>query len=684
MVRNTLIRVFTSVLCFTAFLAAASPGVSEETLPLDQLTFDQWYGIYMQGKKVGYAHLKTGPIDHQGMPVFQVDATIKIEAQIESMKMQIGHRSNTHFATQAPWKRLRAQEVMDMAGARTTYKEAFVDGRYSVTTLTPSGTQQQVTDQPSASLADHFAIELACLRGVPKGYKGESLSWNVETMNDEKKTFEFLRVETRISGGVTTSLAHVREIGEDGDASEIVYEMETGRIVQWSMGSLFTMRLEPKEMALDRSKIRDYVLTSNHSVDRKLGFNDPTRVERCHLFLPGLLPTDVKKSPRLDINERDGGVEIWVRNEPFSAPGEATSDPAHFLKDSPGIQSAHPEMVALAQKIVGLETSPRKKAERIVHWVYANVEKSRLFDTDALTVLRKRKGDCSEHSILAVALARASGIPAQKEGGMMYAGDRQNVFVAHAWVRFYLEGAWVEMDPTWDQVQVDATHITLTSTGFSKLQGQKIQVLGASGATGLGLRRCANRSCRKLAISDSWTQCPDCAKPLPELSQGERWEFPEKFVVVGRMYRNRERGFQIEIPGPRWSFITDTKLVQSQRNRVPVILHSRNQRYAMVRIEEPSEKTLEEYAKQIRPKGQNPTRLGQEKITIHDREAIRIRWKSYIKEEPTHFSYALIQDGNRFYQILCWCSEAADPETAQTEFETIQQSFRIRGRPRPQ
>jgi hypothetical protein len=69
----------------------------------------------------------------------------------------------------------------------------------------------------------------------------------------------------------------------------------------------------------------------------------------------------------------------------------------------------------------------------------------------ARDILRMRSGDCTEHSILTIALLRAQGIPARAAVGMIltesFAG-MEDVFVFHMWVEAFANGRWVLIDST--------------------------------------------------------------------------------------------------------------------------------------------------------------------------------------------------------------------------------------------
>ena len=77
-------------------------------------------------------------------------------------------------------------------------------------------------------------------------------------------------------------------------------------------------------------------------------------------------------------------------------------------------------------------------------------------------MLATRRGDCTEHALLATALLRASGIPARRIDGLVYmkAGDGLPALYWHEWVEAYV-GEWVEMDPTFAQSVADPSHIAL-------------------------------------------------------------------------------------------------------------------------------------------------------------------------------------------------------------------------------
>jgi len=131
----------------------------------------------------------------------------------------------------------------------------------------------------------------------------------------------------------------------------------------------------------------------------------------------------------------------------------ATSD---FLQPGPFIQSDHPKIQAKVQEIISPDDPLAVRASKLVAWIYKRVEKRPVLSVpNALETLNNLVGDCNEHAVLLAAMARAAGIPAQVEAGLVYQRGR---FYYHAWNVLFL-GTWVTADAVMGQMPADVTHI---------------------------------------------------------------------------------------------------------------------------------------------------------------------------------------------------------------------------------
>ena len=127
-----------------------------------------------------------------------------------------------------------------------------------------------------------------------------------------------------------------------------------------------------------------------------------------------------------------------------------------FLQPTPFLQSDHPRIRSLAEKIIANEKDARQAAARLKDWVYKEIAKEPTVSIpNALEVLQSKKGDCNEHTVLFNALARAAGIPAKTAVGVVYL---RGAFYYHAWSEVWL-GDWISLDSVLNQFPADVTHI---------------------------------------------------------------------------------------------------------------------------------------------------------------------------------------------------------------------------------
>lgn len=122
-----------------------------------------------------------------------------------------------------------------------------------------------------------------------------------------------------------------------------------------------------------------------------------------------------------------------------------------YLVDGHKLQIKDPYIRQLLKTIIGDEKSPFWIAYKIHRWLHLNIEYQRTGGWNAApTVLKRGTGSCSEFTFSFIALARAAGIPARYEAGLVVRGDEGSIDdVYHRWVQIYLPPfGWVAVDPS--------------------------------------------------------------------------------------------------------------------------------------------------------------------------------------------------------------------------------------------
>jgi transglutaminase-like putative cysteine protease len=243
-----------------------------------------------------------------------------------------------------------------------------------------------------------------------------------------------------------------------------------GKVIRERSPAGFVFQAEPKFKAMDIQDSGDELLSAvavqytgklleknNRVAAFRLQFPEDAEVTlnggRQHFAEGRLTLTKEEFPPLLKDNELISGNSC-VGDEPT-------------LSASRYVQSDNPDIKEKAKEIVGEIADPVRQVSLLAEWVYENIEKRPVIGLpDALTTLKSGRGDCNEHAALFAALARSLNIPTVIAAGVTLHND---AFYYHAWNEVCLNGQWVSLDTTVNQLPADLYHIRFTR---GDLEGQ--------------------------------------------------------------------------------------------------------------------------------------------------------------------------------------------------------------------
>jgi len=164
-----------------------------------------------------------------------------------------------------------------------------------------------------------------------------------------------------------------------------------------------------------------------------------------------------------DFNQKWNSEDRTLRiiSTGFENPSDKFPTLSSDTAETPAIQCNDRRIINAATKITKGSNNDLDKLLKINDYLFKNIKKDHTLSIpSALDVLQRMRGDCNEHTILFVALARSLQIPARMNVGLVYL---DGYFYYHAWPQAFANGAWHSFDPTFGQYPADATHIKLTS-----------------------------------------------------------------------------------------------------------------------------------------------------------------------------------------------------------------------------
>jgi hypothetical protein len=418
------------------------------------------YGLYLGKKKAGWEidEVKLGT--HDGKEVAVVSSESYIVLLVEGAKAVTEEKTKTCYELEGDGAVVFAEVRTKEDGKETVRTAVRKDRGLLLTTQTDKRKTDRTVPIPKDTLVLQRQLEL-WLRGTPKKgatFESWSTAWDQDKI-DVKEVFTFKEKKTILWGGVETEVYAVQTLsqGTKFDA-ELLGD---GKPLTGKIGALLEIRMEKEALArkLDGEPV-DLLAATSIVVDKDLG--RARKVDKLSLEVKGLEDFTLPQSHRQRVVPGKDGVTVELSRDfrvEKAAPLTKEERDSH-VKATAAIQSDHEAIRGLAKKVVREEKDPVKMAGLLEKWVFDNLEKSYSSNADnALTILDNKAGDCTEHTRLFVALARAVDLPAREVGGVAYVKASKPMFGWHAWAEIHDGSQWVSVDPTCDEVYVDATHI---------------------------------------------------------------------------------------------------------------------------------------------------------------------------------------------------------------------------------
>ncbi len=427
---------------------------------------DEWFGIYQQGRKIGYAHTIIKP-ESQTYHLYE-------ETEMDILALGFVQRIRTTINSYTTKNLLLKYFDFTMQSAITTMniKGAVVGNKLVLDIATGGQTRTEripLNDPPYLSPNIKPAI---LLDGLAPGKIFRFSLFNPATTRSEEAIISVESSERIKIGDSDVTVYRLKEtyqglettswITLDGDT--IKEESALGYVL------LKETMTEAKKIDKEGPSVDLIALTMIPSSPIKesstVGY---LRARLKGVLLNGfLLDGDHQKltGDIVEIQKEYGTPDYRL---PYSGRGKE-----EYLQPNALIQSDDRKIIDQSARILSGEKDPREAAKKLSAWVYAALVKRPVVSIpSALEVLRQREGDCNEHTALFTALARAAGIPARMAAGIVYLKDG---FYYHAWPEVWL-GSWVAIDPTFNQFPADATHIRFASGNLDR-QADIIRLVG--------------------------------------------------------------------------------------------------------------------------------------------------------------------------------------------------------------
>ncbi len=182
-----------------------------------------------------------------------------------------------------------------------------------------------------------------------------------------------------------------------------------------------------------------------------------------------------------------GGQQVEKRNNgrvtfktgslvPKSSEFASLKPAESYLKPADKIESDAPEIVAMAKVLASGVSNQEEQAKAIASWTAEWLNDTIEDGGSAAESFKSKIGNCQTHARLYTAVARAAGIPTRFVSGLVHQEGKG--FLYHSWAESFLGDRWVSVDPTYNQLPADPTHLKLLEGHLPEDMAPIIAIIG--------------------------------------------------------------------------------------------------------------------------------------------------------------------------------------------------------------
>lgn len=432
-----------------------------------------FYGVYLQGNKVGWMR-QSIDVEADRQVLFETELVAQVQGL--GVEQEVRLEETRSYDSNGGLKSVSFAQIAATGATRVSGK--VKDGSLKLSISAGGSTSEQAVPV-SETLNDVMAAARLAMGGEV-GKSVTSTRFDASVQKTIKTTHVVVARESKAIAGVQTDTVKLESKTPSLGIAETSWYDASGTVLESQIGGFFVARLEPPEVAKKLDYSQDILIAAVVKAPKPL--DNPEGLESLQLDVEGFSKDAMPpSSPRQQVSERQGRTRIALSRD--SAPSEPwpskskSEEAVRYLEATPFIQSQDPEIVRTAREVVGDAKDVFTATSRLSEFVYRAVEDEYVpAYSNAKEALETRRGDCTEHAILFVALARALEIPARVAVGVAY-WPPGGGFGWHAWAEVYAKQGWYAVDPTWNQPIADATHIKLAGGGPAE-QARIVMLLG--------------------------------------------------------------------------------------------------------------------------------------------------------------------------------------------------------------
>jgi hypothetical protein len=467
---------------------AAQPAPSRLPVTVNDVddTLDnEWFGVYFQGDKIGYFNNSRTKVAQGNETFYREKFVMSMKLQSLGQKMEMKIEESLDFEAKPPFRLLRADYVHTDDKIKNRTQLAAKDKNYEATITVNDVRRTKMLDDVDYCLADSISTELWIRNQAKKGEKLTTRDLDLDELRIELSTATLTDTKESLVNGVKVKFHEVQSLNHK---TNIVSEQkldEKGRLISGTIAGVFELRRESEADAKNTKFSSDLFILGMATLDKPIG--DTANLKCLVLEVKSKEARLLPDGPRQTLEAKGEGIYHLCIGQKYGKLVKATDkDIKEALTETVAYPIHDAKVLELAKKAAGDAKTDEEKAKNICKFVKDYITPSLEGTLPKMhDLLDRKKGDCKSYALMFTCLARAVGLPSREVSGFVYMGNDIKGFGGHAWNEVLLDGYWVPVDASMNQVDCDATHICLGTDkessnnllkSFGKLSFKLVQV----------------------------------------------------------------------------------------------------------------------------------------------------------------------------------------------------------------
>lgn len=477
---RVILSIFVLIIMF-----AKQAEADTEYLNLEQFVDKKtYYGLYIDEEKIGYAHF-TRQLTEERKPLSFLETAyiyLQFAAKNEevltieiNMEYHFDISNGKLFLYIEDFKQQTALNNYNLKTGRFNNVEVenliarlSANGFYEVTETKNNKQSERISKLPILYAKDYLTAEYLILKNaeVGKTVTVEVFDLDFEEQKVISSQISVHDVKSYKNSG-TESLNYEIKFADTNLSG--TYTSKYDQSARFISGELIGMdfRIEPEDIAKNKDSISHLVLLGELPVDNPLP--DDKDITEIYLELIGqeLGGGFVENNRQKIVVEKDGWklVKLTRGGQGYASTNKA--DISEYLKNTSRLNWKNDllEFINPSTELSSLNAVDQVKY--LLDFTHNYIDYEFTLAATLNEIIENGKGDCTEYAQLFVTLSRLNGIPAREVSGLVYGyGEDDSKFYGHAWAEVWLDNRWLEVDPGWNEFNVDASHLQLSEASI--------------------------------------------------------------------------------------------------------------------------------------------------------------------------------------------------------------------------